>query len=177
LASPVGHALVGLGLAAAVTQITKTASSPALWIGAVVASGVADLDLTGVMFGLPRRRIHRYATHSFLVLGVLILVAAWACSRLVGSVDQGIVFAWAAALLSHPLLDLISTGPTAGGRGCGIALFWPLSSRRWFLRHPLLPSREFTSCQSVGEIWRAIGFEVCCLGPLCIFIVLLCYIV
>ncbi len=173
MASPVGHALIGLGLAAAVTEATGKPASPALWIGALVASGLPDLDLLGWIFGFPTRRIHRHATHSVLVLGGLILLAAWAWPRLAGGVEPGIGVAWAAALLSHPLLDLVTTGPATAARGAGITLLWPVVSRRWFLQHPLFAAGEFTECRSPVQVWKALLPEVYHLGPASAVIILL----
>lgn len=173
MASPVGHALVGMGLAAAVAQATSTPASPALWLGAVVASGLPDLDLVSVIFGLSHRRVHRHATHSLLVLGGLILLAAWAWTLLPGSVEPAFGLAWAAALLSHPLLDLVTTGPAVAIRGFGIALLWPVLSRRWFLQHPIFYTPDFTACRSTGEVWKALLPEVYCLGPASLLVVLL----
>jgi len=173
MASPVGHALIGLGLAAAVAEATGTPSSPALWLGAIVASGVPDLDFVGTIFGLASRRVHRHATHSLLVLGSLILVAAWAWTLLPGEVEPGLGLAWAAALLSHPLLDLAGTGPVAAARGFGVALLWPLSSRRWFLRQPVLRTAQLTACRSTEEFCKAMGPELSSLAPALIVLVLL----
>ncbi len=173
MASPVGHAFIGLGLAAGVAHATGTPATPALWLGAIVASGVPDLDLIGVMFNLPSRRVHRYATHSLVVLGTLILVAALVWSRLPIRVEPSVAFAWAAALLSHPVLDLVTTGPAATARGHGVALLWPLSPRRWFLHRPILSTTELSACRSAQEFWKAIGPEVYCFGPICLVLVLL----
>jgi membrane-bound metal-dependent hydrolase YbcI (DUF457 family) len=176
MASPVGHALVGLGIAAAVGQATGTPSSPALWLGAIVASGIPDLDFIGTIFGLPSRRIHRHATHSLLVLAGLILVIARAWPLMFGDVEPGLGLAWAAALLSHPLLDLAGTGPAAAAGGFGVALLWPLSSRRWFLRQPVLRTAQLTACRSAEEFCKAIAPEACCLGPASIILVLLSHL-
>ena len=173
MASPAGHALVGLGLAAAVAQATGTPSSAALWLGAIVASGVPDLDLVAPIFGLASRRVHRHATHSLLVLGALILGVALVWNRLPGELEPSLGLAWAAALLSHPLLDLAGTGPVAAARGFGVALLWPLSSRRWFLRQPVLRTAQLTACRSTEELWNAIGPELSGLAPVLIVLVLL----
>jgi len=165
--------LIGLGLAAAVTEATGTPASPALWFGSVIASGLPDLDLLGGIFGLPTRRIHRHATHSLFVLGGLILMAAWAWPRLAGGLDSGIGVAWAAALLSHPLLDLVTTGPATAAQGAGIALLWPVMSRRWFLQHPLFAAGEFTECRSRRQAWKALLPEFYFLGPASVVMILL----
>jgi membrane-bound metal-dependent hydrolase YbcI (DUF457 family) len=162
-----------LGLAAAVREAAGTPASPALWLGAIVASGAPDLDLIGTIFGARACRVHRHATHSLLVLGGLVLMAAWAWPLLPGGLEAGIGVAWAAALLSHPLLDLATTGPATAARGFGIALLWPVVSRRWFLRRPLFAAGELTECQSLREAWTALRPEVCLLAPTSMLIILL----
>ena len=82
MASPIGHALVGIGLAALAVPVAGVSPTPALWLGAVVASGLPDLDFIGTAFGLAHRRAHRGPTHSLLVLGVLVLAALVVSSSL-----------------------------------------------------------------------------------------------
>jgi membrane-bound metal-dependent hydrolase YbcI (DUF457 family) len=165
--------LIGLGLAAAVAEATGTPASPALWIGAVIASGLPDLDMLGRLFGPSGRWFHRHATHSILVLAGLILMVARVWPPLPGGVEPGIVVAMAAALLSHPLLDLMCTGPVDAARGAGIALLWPVVSRRWFLRHPLFAGGELMDRRSHAPAWKVLLPEVCLLVPVSMVIVLL----
>jgi membrane-bound metal-dependent hydrolase YbcI (DUF457 family) len=176
MASPVGHALVGMGLAAIAAHATGTSSSAGLWVGAVVASGLPDLDFAGVAFGLPPRRVHRFASHSFVVLAALILIGAWAWVRLPLDLEPGVGLSWAVALLSHPLLDLLGTGPATAARGYGIGLFWPLSSRRWFLAAPILPSADLRECRYARDVWKAVLPEVRQIGPASILGILFGYL-
>jgi len=74
LASPIGHALVGTGLAVVLARATGMPDTPVLWLGAALASNLPDLDLLGVTIGFSIRHTHRKASHSLLVLGGLALV-------------------------------------------------------------------------------------------------------
>ena len=116
--------------------------------------------------------IHRYVTHSLVVLSVLILAVAWAWG-LLASVELGLSVAWAVALLSHPILDVLTTGPKTKAQGFGIPLLWPLLSRRWFVRHPVLDTGGLMACRSAKEVWNIIRAELCLLGPVPIAILLL----
>jgi membrane-bound metal-dependent hydrolase YbcI (DUF457 family) len=174
LASPVGHALIGIGAAALVAEVTGTPPLPALWIGAIVASIVPDLDLIGEVVGPPGRHVHRGATHSLLVLGGLALVGMGTWRLLLGTERIGLGLEWLAALLSHPLFDVITTGLRDGAGGYGIPLFWPLSSRRWYLVKPIyrsIPRGAYLS--STREVWRGLSTEVSLLAPLTIALVLI----
>lgn len=173
MASPVGHALIGIGAAAVVAKVTGTAQSPDLWIGAVVASNIPDLDLIGAIVGLPVHRVHRRATHSLLVLGGSAFVAMLAWSLMLGTAYPGLALAWSAALLSHPLLDVITTGPRDGAGGFGIPLFWPFSSRSWYLVSPVYRSIPLAAyLSSAEEVWRGLSIEVSLLAPLTVALVL-----
>ncbi|HWT82504.1 MAG TPA: metal-dependent hydrolase, partial [Candidatus Methylomirabilis sp.] len=64
MASPVGHVVVGMGLAGAAAGALGMESGLALWAGAAVASCLPDLDLIPWIWGVPFRRTHRKASHS-----------------------------------------------------------------------------------------------------------------
>ncbi len=166
MASPVGHAMVGIASAAVVARALGVPGAPALWIGAFVASGLPDLDLVCHFLGKVGPRFHRNASHSLIALGTL-LAAAWTAGRLLGIPLDGTLFLpWSAALLSHPLLDWVTTGPSLAKRGYGIALFWPLGSRRWFLSRPLLDqSADWVAFRSGRDAWNALHPEIVRLGP------------
>lgn len=172
MASPVGHALVGMGLAAVVAQVADIPASPAFWIGAIIASNVPDLDMVGLTLGLPFHRLHRRATHSLVTLGLLTL-AAWSLSILLGGIEPGLGLAWVMALLSHPLLDVVTTGPRVAAKGFGIPLLWPLYSRRWYLQQPIFLTAEFNTYRSARGAGQAILHEIYQFGPVCIGLILL----
>jgi membrane-bound metal-dependent hydrolase YbcI (DUF457 family) len=160
--------MVGLTAAAVVMRVTGAPATPALWIGAAAAAGLPDLDLGLRLFGLQGPRFHRNGSHSLLVIAGL-LAAAWiglaASSTLL---DWRIALAWSLALVSHPVLDVVTTGPAIAARGYGIGLLWPLSARRWFLGRPLLDlSEDLVKCRSVPCVLRGLWPEVYGLGTAC----------
>ena len=99
MASPVGHALVGLGLAALSVPLFDVRPGPALWVAAVIASGVPDLDFLGVLLGYPLDRVHRQGTHALPVLSAVAGLALWVSHGLVSWLDTRTVWVWALVLL------------------------------------------------------------------------------
>jgi membrane-bound metal-dependent hydrolase YbcI (DUF457 family) len=172
MASPIGHALVGIGLAAIAVPIGRVSLSPALVLGAVIASGLPDLDMIAVMLGSQVERVHRRATHSLIVLVPLALAATWAAFRFEGLRHPKLVLIWSVVLLSHPFIDLVTTGPPAVYGGHGVCLFWPLTARRWYVRRPLVRPPALESYTS-SEVWRRLWSEICLFGPACVTLIVL----
>jgi membrane-bound metal-dependent hydrolase YbcI (DUF457 family) len=172
MASPIGHALVGIGLAALAVPVAGVSPSPALWLGAVVASGLPDLDFIGTLFGLAPRRTHRGPSHSFLVLGLVALFALCLSLHLERLLPMDLVFVWSLVLFSHPVVDLMATGPQAAQNGFGLPLLWPLSTHRWYLHSPLVHPPSLEQYKS-GKIWRHLLPEVFTFGPACLGFILL----
>ncbi len=160
MASPLGHVLVGVGLAVTVSQMMERRKSSVLCMGAAVASIVPDLDWIGVILGLPTHRVHRRGTHSLLVLGGLSAGAAWAWSRVRARDDLLLLAAWVVALLSHPVLDLLTTSPGAAARGYGIPLFWPVSDRRWAVPQSMFNAPSLKDFRSPSRVWKRLLPEV-----------------
>jgi len=175
LASPLAHALVGVGSAAAVAYVTGIPPSPTLWVGSVIFSGLPDLDFAVKVLGLSRRSFHRQATHSLLVLAAFIVVLFTLWGMFEGDVDTNLVLAWSAALFSHPVLDAITTGPALGARGAGIPLLWPVHSRRWFLQSAI-PTVNLFACRSLRETYKGLLRENAFFGVVTFVLVLLCYV-
>jgi membrane-bound metal-dependent hydrolase YbcI (DUF457 family) len=172
MASPVGHALVGIGLAAVAVPVTGVSPSSVLWVGSVIASGLPDLDYVGTILGISPQQTHRRVTHSLLVLCIVALAALGLSWRFADVRTHELVAVWSVVLLSHPLVDLLATGPRTAHKGFGLPLFWPLWPRRWYLRRPLVepPSlREYRS----GRVWRRLLRELTLFGPACVGMVLL----
>lgn len=113
-------------LAIAVAASTKVIP-PRLLIAGIIASIVPDADVLSLKFGIAHEHDlgHRGFTHSLLFAISLGLLAAWAARALHTSRLTAFVFITLAAA-SHGLLDMLTNG------GSGIALFWPLSSERYF---------------------------------------------
>ena len=97
MASPVGHALVGVGLAAFSVPLLGVTPGPALWMGAIVASGVPDLDMLGILLGYELDRVHRRATHSLFVLSALAALVLWASFLPWVPFDTPMAWVWAIA--------------------------------------------------------------------------------
>ncbi len=173
MASPVGHAMAGLATAAVVARAIDAPLAAPLWIGAFIASGIPDLDLALAAFGMKGPRFHRNESHSLLFLGLLVLVAWLVVSPMAAIGESGMFWAWCGALFSHPLIDVLTTGPNLGARGYGIPLFWPLSGRRLFLQRPILESADFEAWRSVGDVWEGIRPEVYRIGPVALVVFVL----
>jgi membrane-bound metal-dependent hydrolase YbcI (DUF457 family) len=75
MASPVGHAAVGIAVASVAAKLTGTPGTTLLWIGAVIASGIPDLDVVFPLVGFSKR-FHRSASHSLFLISAAIL-AGW----------------------------------------------------------------------------------------------------
>ncbi len=163
VASPIGHVVVGVGVAGAVAGALGVHGTIALWAGAAVASCLPDLDLIPRLWGVPFRRTHRKATHSILVHASFVGLS-WVAGHTFELPLQPLV-AWTAALLSHLALDVLSTGPVLGRQGHGIPLFWPLTHRRWFVRRPMVPEADLLEDMTPGVLVRTCLREFLHLGP------------
>ena len=87
-----------------------------------------DADVIAFKFGIPYQSQwgHRGFTHSITFAVVL----GWCCTFFSGHLKskKTIVFWWSfLSLLSHSFFDALTNG------GLGVAIFWPLTSERYFL--------------------------------------------
>ena len=168
--------MIGLAAAAVVQQAMGTPSSATLWLGAFVASGVPDLDVLLQLVGKSGPRFHRNASHSLFFCGGLIALI-WVGAPLVSiTLDVGVLLAWLAALLTHPLVDYVTTGPSLGKVGYGIALFWPLSTRRFFSSQ-LVFARDRAETKTVKGYVVQAGEEITRLGPIAFALVVIALLV
>lgn len=166
MASPVGHAIAGVTCAGAVSAAAGAPEGAAFWVGAVVAAGAPDLDFVPRLLGLGTGRCHRGPSHSLLTIGTVILCGLLAWRTGVVPIDGRYLAAWSTALLTHPLLDLLTTGPRIAAGGSGIALFWPLSNRRGYLRRPLFEQDgRWLRCRSPICLLRLLTPELVWLAP------------
>lgn len=166
MASPVGHAFVGVAAAGVTAKVTGAPQGPLLWLGAFVASGAPDLDLLLHLAGRRGPQYHRNHSHSVFVL-TAIAVALWLLLRwLPPPFDAALAWPWVAALFTHPLLDVVTSGPSIGARGYGIALFWPVSARRIHSREDLFDrdTGDWGAIRSVRDFWWRVKPEVLWLG-------------
>jgi membrane-bound metal-dependent hydrolase YbcI (DUF457 family) len=168
MASPVGHAIAGVTCAAAVSAAAGSPEGTTIWLGAIVAAGVPDLDFAPQVLGIGPRRYHRGPSHSLFVLGALVACASLAWRAGVMPVDGRSLAAWSLALLTHPVLDLLTTGPRSGATGAGVAICWPLSRRRQYLRRPLFEQDgRWLRCRSPRCMLGRLKPELVWLGPPC----------
>ncbi|HEY8370737.1 MAG TPA: metal-dependent hydrolase [Thermodesulfobacteriota bacterium] len=173
--SPLGHALAGLVLAAAVAPGARIAPAAAL---AVAASLAPDLDFVpGLLVGDPGR-YHHGASHSVgAAAAAALLGGALAASPFgratglaaVGAGRAGLVCGL--AVLAHVLLDALAvdTSPPYG-----VPLFWPLDGS--YVMSPWTPFADIQREQSDVVTFfrtlasshnvRAVLLEVALLGPL-----------
>lgn len=171
MASPVGHLAFGLAAASVVARATGTPDSTALWLGASVASGMPDVDVVFPLLGLSKR-YHRNATHSLLFAALTIAAGLAAVRALDVNLRPGVELAWTAALLSHLLLDVLTTGPTLGRLGWGIPLFWPVSRRRFHVRRPWFVG-DRTESHALADTLREMREDLLRIVPPCLALGLL----
>lgn len=175
--SPLGHSLLGLVSADIVARESGLTPSLALWVGALALSNAPDLDWLAVVYGCPTRRVHRNASHSLLALtiGMAGLAGAWRAWR--DGPDARLYLAWTAALLSHPLLDVVTTSSASAARGFGIPLLWPLTKRRWALPYTALHTSELAAYRSTASLGRALWREVYLVGGIALVLTLIDYLI
>jgi membrane-bound metal-dependent hydrolase YbcI (DUF457 family) len=169
MASPLGHVAFGAATAVVVARVAGTPDSAALWVGAAAASIIPDLDVVFPLVGLSER-LHRNATHS-LVFGATVIVMGLAVIRAIGPQPAGLVVAWVAALLSHFVLDVVTTGPTLGRLGWGIPLLWPFSARRFYANRPLFVGDRDKS-HGMGDMLRELGEDALRIVPVCALVMI-----
>lgn len=169
MASPIGHALVGLAAAGVTAEVTGTPETPALWIGAVVAAGVPDLDLVLALTGRAGPRYHRNHSHAVPVLVTLAGVGWFTIEWLSLPIAPGLFAAWTVALLTHPALDVVTSGPDIGARGFGIPLWWPFSRHRVHAVRDLFDrnTAAWGEIRNAKDLWWRVRPEVMILGPVC----------
>lgn len=175
MASPVGHVALGLAAAAVVARATGTPDSTALWLGAAVASGIPDLDVAFPLVGLSKR-YHRNATHSLLFAAAVIMAGLAVLRALEPDLARGVVLGWIAALLSHLLLDVVTTGPTLGRLGWGIPLLWPVSRKRFYVSRPFLVG-DRTESHSLADRLREAREDAVRIVPVAALVVLVAKLV
>lgn len=171
MASPVGHLAFGGAAAAVVARATGTPDSAALWLGAALACGIPDVDVAFQLVGLDKH-LHRSGTHSLLFAAAVIAGTLALMGALGVAPAPALAGAWIAALLSHYLLDVITTGPTLGRMGWGIPLLWPLCRKRFWVRHPFLVG-DRTESQTYHDTLREMREDLVRLVPPCVVVMLL----
>lgn len=134
---------------AAALALGRARVPPKMLLAGMLAAVVPDLDGLAYVLGASGSLYgsflgHRGFTHTVLFAGLMGVLGLWLCRLWGGKPWQG--FVWlAACTLSHPLLDMMTSG------GAGIALWAPFSTQREFAPWrpvrvaPMHASQLFTS--------------------------------
>ena len=140
------HAAVPLALALGSGAISKR-----LFFAGVIACILPDIDVLAFRLNIAYSHDfgHRGFTHSVVFSFVLALLAL-VCSRQLRSSPMITFLFIGLSALSHPLLDMITTG------GLGVTLWWPWSSERYFAAWQVIE----VSPLSLSRVFSARGFTV-----------------
>jgi inner membrane protein len=128
--SAITHFIVGAGLAIPFTEsrvLRMAMSRYAIVASAGAIAAAPDLDTVAMrLFHLAHASVlsHRGAFHAPIVLAVI--VTALACLLVRGKAIVPLAAAWTVAVVSHPLLDMLTNG------GSGAMLLFPFSTGRFF---------------------------------------------
>jgi inner membrane protein len=131
VASVFGHIMASTAIGLAF--FPQAAKSRTLLIVAAASACLPDADVLGLRFGIPYASQwgHRGWTHSIVFAVVWGLLISWLFARKRKDYSRIAMF-MILSTLSHPLLDMLTNG------GRGVALWWPLDTRRIFFPwHPI----------------------------------------
>jgi inner membrane protein len=125
MCSVLTHPIVPLALAAFLPQDTL---SPTLVLVGAACAVMPDLDVIGRKFGVGAHPLlgHRGLTHSIVFAAALGALLTYIIFHNSPSPWWLVFLFLFLSTLSHPLLDMLTNG------GCGVALFAPFSSVRYF---------------------------------------------
>lgn len=169
--TPVGHSIIGLGVALACSpdrRLRDIVADRGTLVLAVLLANLADADLIiGLLvYGNPAR-YHGYFLHSVFF--------AVAVAALVTLLPWPAVPAWRrflfglALLLSHPVADMLQS-PWGPGlfSGLGVRVLAPLSEERWSFPLSLFLGVEFQTWRQVLSLRSVVVvlLEILCLLPL-----------
>jgi inner membrane protein len=162
-----GHVLVGLALARAHQRhVAPDAEGTARFgpraIALCTLALLPDADVVAFAVGIPYGHAfgHRGASHSIVFSLVIGVLAGLVLARMWRSPRAPTVLAATLAVLSHPLLDML----TDGGLGC--ALYWPLSAARHFFSVTPIPVAPIgAGFLSMRGLW-CMSAEALMLSPL-----------
>jgi inner membrane protein len=150
-----GHVAIGVAMA-------RVDAKGFSWRHAVAYSAASlapDLDVLAFRFGVPYGHPfgHRGATHSFtfaLACGLVVWLAR-------GGRRSAVLTALTVA--THPLLDALTDG------GLGVALFFPLSTERYFFPWQPLPVAPIGSGMLSARGLRVLATEALAFAPFLAF--------
>lgn len=152
MASIFSHAIASVALGKA---SPLHASNLKFWLLAIFCAVVPDADVIAFDFGIPYSSMwgHRGITHSIffsVLLGILVTCLAYRKIPLGSKKWWGYASFFAAATLSHALLDAMTNG------GLGVAIFAPFENSRYFL--PYRPIQ--VSPLGVAKFFSEWGYRV-----------------
>jgi inner membrane protein len=168
----VGHAIVGMA-AARFHLAARAAGDPlrsprwrAAYMIRFAALGLlADADVILALYGVRYADPwgHRGATHSYAFATLVALAIGAACLfHASGRAFRTMAIAWF-VLVSHPILDAMTDG------GLGVAFFWPLSTKRYFLPWRPIPVAPLGEAFFGEEGLRVAATELAYFAPLLIY--------
>jgi inner membrane protein len=161
VASAITHFIVGAGLALPAMEIPALERIMPRWAIPVTAGLFAvapDLDTYAMLaLGIPRGSLfsHRGFFHSPFFLALLACAVAAMVVR--GTAWRWLAVVWAAAAITHPLLDMLTDG------GSGVMLLFPVSRERLFFPwrpirvSPLSIARFFERAGAI--LWSELPFD------------------
>jgi membrane-bound metal-dependent hydrolase YbcI (DUF457 family) len=173
--TPVGHSIIGLGVALACSpdrRLRDIVADRGTLVPALVLASLADTDLlVGLLVYGNAARYHGFFMHSvFFAVAVagLATVLPWPAVP----AWRRFVFALA-LLLSHPLADMLQSpwGPGLFG-GLGVRLLAPVSDTRWSFPISLFLGVEFQNWRQLLSVRSAVVvlLELSCLLPLLLLV-------
>lgn len=157
----IGHVFVGMALGRAWAPSAKPRHLFAAMVLMVGLSVLPDADVVAFALDIPYHAPfgHRGASHS-IVFAALMSALAWALARLTSLPSGRAALFTFAAVLSHPLLDALTDG------GLGVALFWPVTSERFFFPVQPIPVAPIGLGFLSGAGMRVALFELLLFAPM-----------
>ena len=159
---PIAHSLVGAGVAALSRPQNSLKRDWRVLLLAAFLAVTPDFDFFLIWAGISGHEAHRGPTHSILfALAVTLLLAISAGFSYLRS-----VLACGAALLSHGILDFLTTR-----QGRGVELLWPFSDER--LKLGVIGFSEFPHGFHLLEIVKSSLIELIVFAPLLLAMLLI----
>jgi membrane-bound metal-dependent hydrolase YbcI (DUF457 family) len=169
--TPLGHSIIGLGVALACgpdRRLRDLLADRGTLVLAVVLANLADVDLlVGLLVYGSAARYHGYFMHSVffaVAVAALVTLLPWPAMP----PRRRFLFALA-LLLSHPVADMLQS-PWGPGlfSGLGVRVLAPLSEERWSFPISLLLGVEFQTWSQIVSVrsFVVVLLEILCLLPL-----------
>lgn len=164
---PVAHALTGLMVA----SLSDRFLTRKIWLETLIIAFLAnlpDFDFA-LVFLTGDWHYHRAFSHSITIAALVgLLTSLWCCGR----IDRERWLVYSGAVLSHPLLDML----TSPQHGLGVMLLWPFSHERLvagFMRYPLHDWTNYHGLELVVKFVTISLFELLVYMPVLLAIICL----